>query len=89
MYSFTYEPIAEAIVRAKNRGVKVRILMDKGQSQGKYSKYGFLLDNDIAVIQDRHAGIMHNKIAIIDGKFYSLILIAGASRLRKEMKRTF
>ncbi|MHA1305357.1 MAG: phospholipase D-like domain-containing protein, partial [Candidatus Heimdallarchaeaceae archaeon] len=48
MYSFTYEPIAEAIIRAKNRGVKIRILMDKGQSQGKYSKYKFFLDNDIA-----------------------------------------
>ena len=68
MYSFTYEPIAEAIIRAKNRGVKVRILMDKGQSQGKYSKYKYLLDNGIAIIQDRHAGIMHNKIAILDGK---------------------
>ena len=68
IYSFTYEPIAKAIVRAEKRGVKIRILMDKSQSEGKYSKYGFLLDNDIAVIQDRHAGIMHNKIAIIDGK---------------------
>ena len=26
------------------------------------------MDNTIAVIQDRHAGIMHNKIAVIDGK---------------------
>jgi len=68
MYSFTYEPIAEAIIRAKNRGVKIRILMDKGQSEGKYSKYKFFLDNGIALIQDRHAGIMHNKIAIIDGR---------------------
>ena len=42
--------------------------MDKGQSQGRYSKYQFFLDNDIAIIQDRHAGIMHNKIAVIDGK---------------------
>ncbi len=56
MYSFTNELIAEAIVRAKNRGVKIRILMDKLQSQGKYSKYEFFLDNGIAVIQDRHAG---------------------------------
>jgi len=68
MYSFTYEPMAEAIIIAKNRGVRIRILMDKGQSQGKYSKYKFFLDNDIAVIQDRRAGIMHNKIAIIDRK---------------------
>jgi len=74
MYSFTYQPISEAVVRARNRGVKVRILMDKGQSQGKYSKYKYLLDNGIAVIQDRHVGIMHNKIAIIDGR----ILFTGS-----------
>jgi len=74
IYSFTYESIAEAIIRAEKRGVKIRILMDKGQSQGKYSKYKFLLDNGLAVIQDRHTGIMYNKIAIIDGR----ILFTGS-----------
>ena len=74
IYSLTYESIAEAIIRAEKRGVKIRILMDKGQSQGKSSKYKFFLDNDIAIIQDRHTGIMHNKIAIIDGR----ILFTGS-----------
>ena len=74
IYSFTYESIAGAIVRAKRRGVKIRILMDKGQSKGKYSKYKFLLDNDIETIQDRRSGYMHNKIAIIDGR----ILFTGS-----------
>lgn len=74
IYSFTYEPIAGAMIRAKNRGVRIRILMDKGQSRGKYSKYKYLLDSGIAVIQDRHTGIMHNKIAIIDGR----ILFTGS-----------
>ena len=68
MYSFTYEPIAEAIIRAKNRGVKIRILMDKVQSQGRDSEYKYLLDINITAIQDRHGGKMHNKIAVIDGK---------------------
>lgn len=74
MYSFTYERIAEAMIRAKNRGVKIRILIDKGQSEGRDSKYKYLLDNGVAVIQDRHSGIMHNKIAIIDGR----ILFTGS-----------
>jgi len=82
MYSFTYEPIAEAIIRAKNRRVKIRILMDKVQSQGKYSKYEFFLDNEIAVIQDRRAGIMHNKIAVIDGK----VLFTGSYNWTKSAK---
>ena len=74
IYSFTYEPVAEAIIRAKNRGVKIRILMDKEQSKGKYSKYKFFLNKGIAVIQDRRSGYMHNKIAIIDGR----ILFTGS-----------
>lgn len=39
MYSFTSEPVAQAIVRAKQRDVKIRILMDKQQAGGRYSKY--------------------------------------------------
>ncbi len=74
IYFFTYEPVAEAIIRAKNRGVKIRILMDKTRAQGKSSVYQFLLDNDIETIQDRCSGYMHNKIAIIDGR----ILFTGS-----------
>jgi len=44
MYSFTYEPIAKAIIRAKNRGVKIRILMDKQRATGKYSKYQYFFN---------------------------------------------
>lgn len=74
MYSFTSEPIAEAIIRAKERGVKIRILMDKQQAGGKYSKYQYFVDNGIDVIRDIHAGIMHNKVAVIDGN----ILFTGS-----------
>lgn len=74
MYSFTSEPIAEAIVRAKNRGIRVRILLDKLQAAGAYSQYQYLLDSGIEVITDVHSGIMHNKIAIIDGR----ILLTGS-----------
>lgn len=74
IYSFTSEPIAEAIVRAKNRGVRVRILLDRLQAAGRYSQYQFLLDNDVRVITDVHSGIMHNKIAIIDRR----VLLTGS-----------
>jgi len=74
IYSLTYEPLVGAIIRAKNREVRIRILMDKSQSKGKNSKYKFFLNKGITVIQDRHAGIMHNKIAIIDGR----ILFTGS-----------
>lgn len=84
MYSFTYGPTAEAIIRAKNRGVTIRILMDKGRSQKKSSKHKFLLDNKIVIIQDRRSGIMHNKIAIIDGR----ILFTGSYNWSKAAEET-
>ena len=74
MYSFTSEDIAEAITKAKERGIKIRILVDKQQAGGKYSKYQYFVDNEINVIRDIHAGIMHNKIAIIDSR----ILFTGS-----------
>lgn len=37
------------------------------------------MDNGIIVIQDRHAGIMHNKIILIDGK----VLFTGSYNLSK------
>jgi len=74
MYSFTSEPAAEALVRAKERGVRVRILLDKLQAAGHYSRYQYFLDNGIRAITDVHGGIMHNKIAIIDGR----ILLTGS-----------
>ncbi len=44
MYYFTYEPIAiaEAIIRAKNQGVKIRFM-----DHYKGSVYQFLLDNGL------------------------------------------
>jgi phosphatidylserine/phosphatidylglycerophosphate/cardiolipin synthase-like enzyme len=38
MYNFTSRPLAEALVRARARGVEVRILLDKPQAFVKYSK---------------------------------------------------
>jgi len=48
--------------------------MDKQPAGGKYSKYQYFIDNRITVIRGIHAGIMYNKIAVIDGK----ILFTGS-----------
>jgi len=84
IYSFTYEPIAGAIIRAKRRGVKIRILMDRRQAQGEHSVYQFLLHNDIETIQDRRSGYMHNNIAIMDGR----ILFTGSYNWSKSAEET-
>ena len=42
-YSFTSAPIANALVRAKKRGVKVLVILDKNQFAGKYySSAGYI-----------------------------------------------
>lgn len=49
IYDFTAEPIAKALLDAKNRGVNIRVIMDKRQINKDYSKYNFLLDNGFKV----------------------------------------
>jgi phosphatidylserine/phosphatidylglycerophosphate/cardiolipin synthase-like enzyme len=41
-YSFTSAPIAEALVQAHRRGVKVQVILDDSQETQKYSEADFL-----------------------------------------------
>ena len=70
IYSFTKGNIADAILEAKKRGVDVKVITDKQESQSKYQKA--ILDklkaNNIPVRINSHAGLMHLKVTIIDDK---------------------
>lgn len=67
-YSFTSIPITHALIEAKNKGVKVHLLLDKSNIDGKGSQYKVLLQHGLKTcIDDKHA-IAHNKVIIIDGK---------------------
>jgi phosphatidylserine/phosphatidylglycerophosphate/cardiolipin synthase-like enzyme len=66
-YSFTSKPIAEALIAAHKRGVKVKVLLDKSQLHGKGSKLDLLVDAGIPVSIDTKHAIAHNKVMIIDG----------------------
>lgn len=66
-YSFTSKPIAEALVNAHKRGVKVKVLLDKSQRNGKGSKLSLLAEAGIPVSIDTKHSIAHNKVMIIDG----------------------
>jgi len=66
-YSFTSAPIAEALVEARRRGVKTRVILDGSQRTEKYSEADFLAHHDIPTLIDTHHAIAHNKIMIIDG----------------------
>lgn len=70
IYSLTKDDIANAIIEAKKRGVDVKVITDKQESQSKYQKA--ILDKfkqtGIPVKINNHAGLMHLKLSIIDNK---------------------
>ena len=73
-YGFTSGEIAKALINASNRGVKVRVLLDKSNIGAKYSKMRDLRKAGIEVLIDEISGIAHNKTIIIDAS----LIITGS-----------
>ncbi len=67
-FSFTQKEIAEALVRAKKRGVNVSVVLEKRQALSRYSVYSYLKDNGIRVFLDKNKATMHFKFIVVDGK---------------------
>lgn len=67
-YSFTSQPIEDALIRASMRNVSVKIILDKSQRNGKGSRLQTLFDSGIPVFIDKSHAIAHNKVIIIDRK---------------------
>ena len=68
IYSFTLKNIANSLIRAKNRGVDVSMIMEPSQNS-QYSQYDVLVGAGIPVVMDKGGGIMHDKVMIVDGKY--------------------
>ncbi len=77
MYIFTDRELSNSLVLAKERGVKVKVLLDgKSAEEIGYSKHHFMSEKNIDVRLDnahksygnKYKGIMHNKFAIIDNR---------------------
>ncbi|WP_240420279.1 phospholipase D family protein [Paenibacillus periandrae] len=70
IYSLTHPDIVAAIKEAKKRGVSVRLITDKsqvdGKSQGEAAK--ILGSAGIPMKINKHSGLMHLKITIVDKK---------------------
>ena len=65
-YSFTSAPIAQALKDAAQRGVKVRVVLDKSQRGERYTSATFLVRAGIPVWIDASHQIAHNKVMILD-----------------------
>jgi phosphatidylserine/phosphatidylglycerophosphate/cardiolipin synthase-like enzyme len=82
-YSFTSVPIAEALVDAHKRGVKVEVILDKSRRNEKKSSVRFLSERGVQVRIDITRGIAHNKVMIIDGE----AVITGSFNFTKNAEK--
>lgn len=77
-YSFTSRPIAQALARAHDKKVVVKIIIDKSTTKHRYGPLKIFSQHQIPLWVDYlpslHRGIAHNKIMIIDNK----IIITGS-----------
>jgi phosphatidylserine/phosphatidylglycerophosphate/cardiolipin synthase-like enzyme len=66
IYSFTNDDIGDAVVRAYQRGVEIKVVFEKTQIS-QYSEYMKLRTTGIQARNDTNSGLMHHKVAVIDG----------------------
>ena len=75
IFTFTRDSIAQAILEANQRGVKIRCIGDDGNSKVKGSDVRLLASNGIPCKTDNNLRFhMHNKMAIIDNS----VVITGS-----------
>ena len=74
MYIFTDKDIALPLIKAQERGVKVRVYLDKDQVDYKYSQSRLLVQKGMKARISSNKYIMHNKFAIINNR----ILLTGS-----------
>lgn len=67
MFTFTREDLADTLIHAARRGVKVEVVIDLGQSKSASKKITELLkDHNIPVTLTDTGGLMHHKFMWID-----------------------
>ena len=68
MYYLSSREIVQALIKAKENNVRIRIVLDQGQEIENSSKSGYLVKHGFDLRYHLGFGLMHNKFAIIDGK---------------------
>jgi len=66
----TSQNLTQALVRAKGRGVKVRVITDSKQAKMKSSKITSLIQEgmSVKVLKGKDRGVMNHRFVIFDGK---------------------
>lgn len=73
-FVITHDALAQSLIRAKNRGVDVKIIIDATNTHASRSKVKILRNSGIPVKVENYAGKVHSKSIIIDDRY----IIAGS-----------
>ncbi len=70
IHDITSSDMVQALVKAKQRGVKVRIIADSKQAKMKSSQMTYLIHQGISVkvLGGKEKGLMNHRFAILDGR---------------------
>ena len=70
IHDITSPDMADALLKAKQRGVKVRVIADSKQAKMKSSQITHLIHQGIMVktLKGKEGGVMNHRFAILDGK---------------------
>ena len=67
-YGFTSSAIAQALSQAKDRGVTIRVVLDREATKENDVQTVYLLQHGISEWTDGEHPIAHNKVMVIDGQ---------------------
>lgn len=73
-FIITHDELTNALIRAKKRGVDVKVILDATNTSGNRNKLKVLRMSEIPVKVENYAGKVHSKSIIIDDKY----IIAGS-----------
>ncbi len=77
VFLITHDGISNALIRAKNRNVDVKIIIDANSVTTRNTKYKLLRESGIPLKTENYAGKLHSKSIIIDDKY----VITGSMNL--------
>lgn len=67
-YSFTSQPIADALVAAQQRGVKVAAILDSSNNTDKSTSEDIIASGGVRTLIDSKHAIAHSKVIVIDAR---------------------
>ena len=69
VFVITHKDMTEALIKAKNRGVDVKIILDATATRTNHSTHTVIRSAGIPLKTENYAGKIHNKSMIIDDKY--------------------